>query len=322
MKQFDVAVIGRCVQDHILLLDRNLSDFLKQDDLRIEATDYSTMGGGPGATAAIIMSILGLKVAFVGRIGDDSVGKNIKNEISSHGINVDGLECDNSINSRSTFVIVNGQTHTRSFASYGTTFPVELTPNQWLILENSASLHLDWYSFASLKAAKLFREKNKRITYDIFHFNPIIKKQAKLCEIVTLSKYAANQYMKGKLQDLNELNFECENELEPYRRYFNNLCGKVIVTLGEKGCIFYSKEETKYYPAIQQEFTLDTTGAGDVFNGALSTSLSWNKDLDSSIKFATASASLSCKGLGGRGYLPSLEEINTFLANNIDSFLD
>ncbi len=68
---FDVVVIGRCTMDFSVRF-RDIAEIELRDDVWIEAAGFTTMGGGPGATAALVMARLGLRVAFVGRVGDDA----------------------------------------------------------------------------------------------------------------------------------------------------------------------------------------------------------------------------------------------------------
>lgn len=65
----------------------------------------------------------------------------------------------------------------------------------------------------------------------------------------------------------------------------------VVVTLGAKGCLL--KQTGQIVPAVKQDAVVDTTGAGDTFNGVLAASLAAGKDLRGAVKLATAAAGLS-----------------------------
>jgi ribokinase len=67
--------------------------------------------------------------------------------------------------------------------------------------------------------------------------------------------------------------------------------GDVIVTLGAKGCLLQSTGEV--LPAVAQENVVDTTGAGDTFNGVLAACLSRGEDRYTAVKTAMAAAGLS-----------------------------
>lgn len=89
----------------------------------------------------------------------------------------------------------------------------------------------------------------------------------------------------------------------------------VIITLGKMGCYLLTAEgESLLFPTLEVD-VVDTTGAGDAFNGGLATALSQGKDLKQSILFATAVASLSVTKVGTAPAMPNEEEVKEFLAN-------
>ena len=82
----------------------------------------------------------------------------------------------------------------------------------------------------------------------------------------------------------------------------------VLVTLGESGCVLVNKENTKFFEAKRVK-AIDTTAAGDCFNGAFVTALSKGLDIDEAITFAIKAASISVTKIGAMSSLPTLEEV-------------
>lgn len=84
----------------------------------------------------------------------------------------------------------------------------------------------------------------------------------------------------------------------------------VITTLGEKGSLIYQSELDKVtkIPAIKVQ-AIDTVGAGDCFNGVLASKLNQGKDLITSVKYATAAASIAVTRRGAQASMPYLHEI-------------
>jgi len=80
-----------------------------------------------------------------------------------------------------------------------------------------------------------------------------------------------------------------------------------IITLGEQGTVVVSKDGKQYFQAIQTE-AADTTGAGDIFSGALMAAMSKGMPLDRAVCFATCAASISVTRMGVVGAIPTLEE--------------
>jgi ribokinase len=83
---------------------------------------------------------------------------------------------------------------------------------------------------------------------------------------------------------------------------------KVIITLGEKG-LFYSDGNEDIYLKARSLEAIDTTGAGDAFNGGLAYALSQNKSLKDALNLANQVAGLSTLKLGAGNAMPYLKEL-------------
>ena len=84
----------------------------------------------------------------------------------------------------------------------------------------------------------------------------------------------------------------------------------VIITLGEKGVYFANKEENFFLNAFElKEPVLDTTGAGDAFNGALTVSLASNLDIKEALIFANKIAGISTTKLGAAASMPFTKDL-------------
>ena len=92
----------------------------------------------------------------------------------------------------------------------------------------------------------------------------------------------------------------------------------VIVTCGEKGCWALSKEteQPQWFPAFKVQ-AVDTTGCGDVFHGAYAGALAQNLDLENRIRVASAAAALKAMQPGGQKGIPTREELENFLKDQI-----
>ncbi|MDZ4708589.1 MAG: ribokinase [Saprospiraceae bacterium] len=82
----------------------------------------------------------------------------------------------------------------------------------------------------------------------------------------------------------------------------------VLITLGPHGSFFKNAQESFHFP-VEEVQAIDTTAAGDVFNGALSVALAENKSWKSTIEFASRAASISVTRLGAQASAPYLNEM-------------
>ena len=82
----------------------------------------------------------------------------------------------------------------------------------------------------------------------------------------------------------------------------------IIITLGEEGALLYTNNEFNLIPTNKVN-AVDTTAAGDVFNGALAVALSEKKSIEEAVKFANTAASISVTRLGAQASAPYRSEI-------------
>ena len=88
----------------------------------------------------------------------------------------------------------------------------------------------------------------------------------------------------------------------------------VIITLGDKGAYFANSEESFHVNALNLEGkVVDTTGAGDAFNGGLAVALTEEKNIKDSIIFANITAGLSTTKIGTAKSIPHRSEIDNLL---------
>ena len=105
---------------------------------------------------------------------------------------------------------------------------------------------------------------------------------------------------------------ESENDCQSAAKVFLDKGIKnILITLGEKGCFFKNNEEEFLIPAKKLSVpVVDTTGAGDAFNGAFSVALSNNKNFKEAIEFASLVAGISVTREGAANSMPTIEEID------------
>lgn len=88
----------------------------------------------------------------------------------------------------------------------------------------------------------------------------------------------------------------------------------VLITLGARGAFLASKEVRELIPGFPVR-VVDSTGAGDVFCGALAVALSENRDMKTAVRFANAAAAISVTRLGAQPSIPRRREIEKFLSS-------
>lgn len=87
--------------------------------------------------------------------------------------------------------------------------------------------------------------------------------------------------------------------------------GHVYVTQGSAGCDWLENGGRQHQPAFKVD-VVDTTGAGDVFHGALAVALATGGNLAESVRFASGVAALKCTRPGGRAGIPDCDQTRSF----------
>ena len=97
----------------------------------------------------------------------------------------------------------------------------------------------------------------------------------------------------------------------------------VIITMGSQGALITTEKFQKLIPTYNVEKIIDTTGAGDTFNGAFSVGY-WIKewDVEKACRYANAAASLKIQRLGARTGMPNETELKEFLEEQRDPFFE
>jgi len=90
--------------------------------------------------------------------------------------------------------------------------------------------------------------------------------------------------------------------------------GTVIVTLGDKGALLHSKGRSEHVAAISAGPVVETTGAGDAFNGGFAAALSRGVEPLQAVRFACAVAGISVTRPGTAPSMPTLQEVEALLA--------
>lgn len=111
---------------------------------------------------------------------------------------------------------------------------------------------------------------------------------------------------------------ECEtifgtDNIEECVKKFPN---KLVVTLGENGVIWHDGQKIQRLPAVKVSSIVDTTGAGDTFNGNLAALLAMGESLDNAINKAQFASALKLSKAGAQAGMPFKCQLDAFIKNN------
>lgn len=266
-------------------------------------------GGGPVGTAIVAVQRLGVEAGYVGTAGTDRVAELKMSFLTEYGVDVSRVVRREGPEGQVVIVYVDEETGERTFAGLQGLGMAMLAPEELdrdYIL-SADYLHLDGFHYeAALQAAKWMKAAGKTVVYDGHKTTadsvpPQVREMISLVDVLICGE-GFGYALSGK-RDLYEAG---EAILGMGPRI-------VVQTEGARGSYTVSKEERFHTPAFPVD-VVDTTGAGDVFHGAYIVGLHHGWGLQQVAQFATAVSAIKCTGLGGRGPIPSFDQVMAFLA--------
>ena len=320
MKNYDVVALGE------LLIDFTENGTSAQGNPMMEANP-----GGAPCNVLSMLCRLGKTTAFIGKVGKDMFGTQLKNAITEVGISAEGLVTDPEVNTTLAFV------HTfpdgdREFSFYrkpGADMMISESDLKSELIENCKIFHFGSLSMtheicrqATHAAIDMAKKAGALISYDPNLREPLWNSldEAKVqiaygmehCDIMKISDNEI-QWFTGK-EDYDE-------GIQVLQDTYH--IPMILLSLGKDGSRAYVNGLRVEVPAFVQEKTIETTGAGDTFcANVLNYVLEHDLDLASfteenlkeMLTFANAGASIITTRKGALRVMPTREEIQAFLA--------
>ncbi len=261
---------------------------------------FATHPGGKGANQAVAIARLGGSVAFCGRIGDDGFGEELWMGLRSASVGVDWLTTSRG-SSGTAGIFVDAEGRNTIVVAPGANG--DLTPDD---VRRALSKAVPSVVLAQLEvpiAAVTAASEAPR-----FVLNP-----APACDLpdAILARCYALTPNESELQSLTGI---VPTDDEAIRRAAGVLLDRgvenVVVTLGERGSLWRSvKGEGRF--AAPRVRVVDTTAAGDAFNGALALFLAEGREMANAVPLANCVGALATTRPGAQGSMPTREDLRT-----------
>jgi sugar/nucleoside kinase (ribokinase family) len=291
---FDVLGIGANSVDYVY----RLPAYPERDgpNAKMRISSHSLCCGGQVATALCTCAAMGLRAKYIGASGTDDNGRRVRAELTRRGIDmVDAVIRD--VTNQFAVIMVDEHAGERIVlwdrAEGLLLRPRELPPE---VLAAARVVHVDDVDQeASIMAAEIARGAGRIVTSDIDRITP---RTEALVSAVTIPIFA--EHVPAALTG--------EGDVERALRKLRGLNdGLMCVTLGPRGAVGLDGDDFYPEPAFTVD-AVDTTGAGDVFRGALISALLKGESSRDAMRFANAAAAISCTRLGAINGVPSYDE--------------
>lgn len=286
-----IAVIGSINMDLSCTADRHPGK-----GETVSGRDLKYIPGGKGANQAVAAARLGGDVTMFGCVGDDPFGQRLLDNLRKNGVNTDFVRTVSGISSGIAMITV-AQGDNSIVVIPGANGCV--TP-EYLEEGKDALLKADIFVVQNeipqqtvLAVGELARKNGKALIYNPAPAMPIDRDVLETVTYLTPNEHEA------------DLLFP---EISGTDAQLKAMEGRLIITLGAEGAAALVDGQTRKIPTRKAR-VVDTTGAGDTFNGALAYAIANDFSLERAISFANVAASLSTEGYGAQGGMPTLDAV-------------
>lgn len=269
----------------------------------------STVFGGKGANQAVAALRSGGNVTFIAKVGKDIYGDNMKTHFEKEGFDLDHILIDSTEPTGIAQIFVSEKGENSIAVAPGANMkllPSDLESFEELIGESNVVLMQLETPIETLKyLADLTFQKNIKLILNPAPAQEISDDLLKKIWLITPNESEASLLTGVKVIDNLSAQVAAKTLL-------NKGVKNVIITLGEKGGLLCNSEGLLHYEA-QKANAVDTTAAGDVFNGTLAVGITNGKSFEEAIEFGAAAAAISVSREGAQTSIPSREEIDDFI---------
>lgn len=297
-----IVVIGSLNMDIVAVASR-----LPLPGETILGAQYLNEPGGKGANQAYAAAKLGGEVAMLGRLGTDGHGKQMRANLEAVGCEVDGLQ--NIAGHSGVAVIFVAQSGQNSIVvvpgANERYLPEDLRADAHALAgAELVLLQLETPMETVIAAARAAKSHGARVILD-----PAPAPQRLSLELLrNVDILTPNETEAARLVGAPEKTLSLQQARDIGRQLQNSGPKAVIMKLGAQGCLLIEDESVSEIAAPVVE-AVDTTAAGDVFNGALAVACSEGASLAEACRFATRAAAISVTRLGAQRSMPGRSEL-------------
>ena len=300
----NIVVIGSTNVDMIIKGDR-----LPKSGETLIGGKFFKAAGGKGANQAVAAARAGGRVTFLSRVGNDVFGQEAIQGYRNDKINVSYVKIDQAESTGIALIFVDSKGENCISVASGANMKLDQSDI------NDATVELDNADVVLMQLETPIETieyiikllKNKQVK-TILNPAPALKISDDLLRHLTI--ITPNE------TEVELLTGVTVNDEKDALKASKILLGKgvknVIITMGKRA--FTSELESIFIPAFEVN-ALDTTAAGDTFNGALAVAVAEGKTLEDAVEYANAAAAISVTKMGAQPSIPLKKEIEDFLSH-------
>ncbi|WP_373767582.1 ribokinase [Glaesserella sp.] len=302
-----LCVLGSINVDHVIRVP-----YFPKAGETLTGYGYQIAYGGKGANQAVAAARVGAKVSFIGAIGDDQIGQTMKQAFEQDGIDTSaicvipnqstGLAMIQVADSGENSIVISAGANADLSESLVEQHKSQIEQADILLMQLESPLQ------AVTLATKFAKSAGVKVVLNPAPAQPLPDSLLSHIDIITPNETEAEILTGIKVTD--------EQTAAVAANHFHQLgIETVLITLGSKGVYYSEKGQGEIIPGFRVD-AVDTTAAGDTFNGAFVTALLEGKSAKDAIRFAHAAAAISVTRIGAQTAIPTREEVEVFLSLN------
>ncbi len=303
----EIVVVGSLNVDIALRATR-----IPQPGETVRAEEITIGPGGKGLNQSIAAAKLGAGVRLVGRVGDDAFAEVVQRALADAGVDTRYVEVEVGGHTGTAAIIVDrdsGQNAITVAGGANRALSVAQVEGAVQAFEGARVLLVQLEAPLETVSAALELARRQGLTTVLDpaparELNPALLQRV---DILTPNESEASFLTGQPVEDVESAEIAGKKLRELTQ-------GDVIVTLGERGCVWVSSAGVEHFPAPAVR-AVDTTGAGDAFNGALACGLANGESRRESIAFAITAGSVSTLRSGAAESTPSRDQLREFASS-------
>jgi ribokinase len=261
--------------------------------------------GGKGANQAVAAARLGGLVTFIAKVGNDIFGEQALQQFKKEGILTDFIISDSLNPSGVALITVDAKGENTIVVAQGangalTSEDIQKAEKEF---ENTGFvlMQLEIPLDTVIHTAKLAAHHGKKVILNPAPARQLPDELLKELFLITPNESETETLLGVKITDINSVHAAA-------KKLHNKGVANVVITLGAEGAFLFNAEGGQHIPTAKVT-PVDSTAAGDVFNGAITVALSEGKSLSKAVEFANRAAAISVTRMGAQASAPFRNEL-------------
>jgi ribokinase len=303
-----IVVVGSLNADFVVRVPR----FLSPGETHF-GESFATHPGGKGGNQACAAARLGGAVTMIGQVGADLQGTWLREELARSGVDTSQVGVDSSVSSGVALIATDARGENQIVVvpgANGTFTPERLAAALPCVRRATVVLLQLEVPLATVeRAAEEATAGAARVLIDPAPAQPLPDRLLLSATLLT-----PNETELALLAGATPVRLPSIEQVDGWARVLlDHGARQVLVKLGPRGARLVTRDGARTWPGYVVD-AVDTTGAGDAFNGALAVAFAEGVDLDGAVPFACAAGAISVTRAGAQPSMPTRDEVDRFLA--------